>query len=688
MKERRLKHIFVFCSAILLLLMLYLSKDAGISCDEVLHYQHSVAVYNYFASHGEDISALNTAATHLKYYGQSYDNLVTILTNWFGIDDIYGFRHIMSTLAGWLAIFVTAMFAIWLADYRAGIIVLILFAVSPTFMGHAQNNLKDIPFALGYIAGVYYTLKILFCGRRISIGNALLLTLSMAFCISIRAGGLILICYLFFFFVLYYFVRYIKDRAIDFPEIGRKIIWIIILTVIAFFASIILWPFALQNPVKNVFESYQVMAHFPATFRQIFEGKVEWSDYMPWYYLVKSMAITIPLTVLFGLLVFTVFARRILLSDKGLQYGFLVFTLLFPVVFVIIEDSNLYSSWRQFLFLYPGLVLLAAIGLTQILNLHINKYLKGIIFAFIILLAVHPVRYMVSNHPYFYLYYNQFVGGLKGAYGNYETDYYYVSQTEASEWLIDYLEEKGITDSVKVRATYSVNWQFRKYPWIRTSYFRFEERSQYDWDYAIVTNRYIHPDHLKNNIWPPQNTIHVVYADNVPVCAVLERRSKNDYYGYKALTSGRFKEAITYFKEAILTDDKDELIFYNFAVALYNDGKPEMADSVLKKGLEVNPDCEPILMYLGNIASVRDNADEAIMYYEKLIEINRKYFEAYVELSKLLVEKDIRKARTVLRTCLTINPHYIPAIKALADTYRKSSPEIAKKYDELAGTIK
>ena len=55
----------------------------ALSCDEVLHYNHSVSVYNYFASHGEDQSALNTPVTNLKYYGQSYDNIVTILIKWF-----------------------------------------------------------------------------------------------------------------------------------------------------------------------------------------------------------------------------------------------------------------------------------------------------------------------------------------------------------------------------------------------------------------------------------------------------------------------------------------------------------------------------------------------------------------------------------------------------------------------------
>jgi len=46
------------------------------------------------------------------------------------------------------------------------------------------------------------------------------------------------------------------------------------------------------------------------------------------------------------------------------------------------------------------------------------------------------------------------------------------------------------------------------------------------------------------------------------------------------------------------------------------------------------------------------------------------------------------KARDLLRTCLVMSPGYKPAITALADTYRKTNPDIAKKYDELANTIR
>jgi tetratricopeptide (TPR) repeat protein len=434
-------------------------------------------------------------------------------------------------------------------------------------------------------------------------------------------------------------------------------------------------------------ESYKVMAHYPSTFRQIFEGRVEWSDFMPWYYIPKLMLITIPVVVTLGLILFFVLIQVRNKPERALQYGFVFFTILFPLFFVIYEKSNVYSSWRQFLFLYPAIVLFSAIGFSTLHRSLRNIYFKWSLILVMVVLALHPLKFMLKNPSFYYLYYNQLVGGLKGAYTNYETDYYYISQTPASEWLIDYLRDKSPGKKVKVKATYSVKWQFRKNPEIETSYFRFEERSISDWDYAIVVNRYISPFKLRSKTFPPSNAIHTVYADGVPVCAVLERKSKDDYAGYLALNEGRSEDAVRHFEKVVMIDDTDEMIFYNFGAALYNIGQYQKADSVLKRGLEVNPDFEPILMYLGNIARAQNKEDDAIKYYNRVIEADRKYYEAYVGVAELLTEKDVADARKLLKTCLDMNPRFKPAIRALAETYRVSDPDIARKYDELADSI-
>ena len=208
-----------------------------------------------------------------------------------------------------------------------------------------------------------------------------------------------------------------------------------------------------------------------------------------------------------------------------------------------------------------------------------------------------------------------------------------------------------------------------------------------DWDYAIVVNRYISPFQLKNKLWPPDNAIHIIYADKVPICAVLKRKSKDDLNGYNAMKEGRTADAIKYFKTALQADDRDEMIYYNYTTALYTGGLNQKADSMLKKSLEIRPDFELALMYLGNIARSQNKTDEAIGYYERVIKADRKYFEAYVGLAELLEGRDLRKARDLLRTCLEMNPAYKEAVVALADSYRNTDPAVAKKYDEMANSL-
>jgi len=688
MKDRFLKIVFFVLSFLILTILVLVSRDAGISGDEDLHLKQSEMVYNYFATWGEDESALNTPKTHLKYYGQSLDNLTTIFTHWFHIEDIYGFRHAICSVTGWLTIFITALFAVYIAGYGAGIYTLLLFIVSPVFIGHSLNNLKDIPFALAYISSIYFIIKFFSTIEKPQWKIAVFLTVSIAFAVSIRAGGLLLVCYLWFYLILFNGIEYFKNKRFDAKHIRKQLFWVFGISVTAYLLGLILWPYALQNPILNPWKSYQVMANFPTTLRQIFEGQSYWSDFLPWYYLPKYMVITIPVIVLPGVILFFLFSSQLFRSKQALYLSFVLFSIIFPIVFVILRKSNLYGSWRHFLFIYPCIILVSAIGFTKLFRYFKNKYYKWIFVAVIVLLGIHPLKFMIQNHPFYYLYYNQFVGGLRGAYGNYETDYYYHSVRKGSEWLVNYLETKKSFHPLKVGANFSIHWFFMNQKNINTFYFPYDERSRYDWDYAIVVNSYIHPDQLKNKTWPPKNTIHVVYADSVPICAVLERRSKADFDGIIKLESGQVSDAIPYLEEGLKADPQNEYLWYKYAWALYKSDRKEEAESALKSGLNILPDDELILQFLGDIAIEKGNSQMASMYYENAILANSKFLRPYVKLANLYTKSDCKKARSVLMRCLRLDSKYKPAIFALADTYRSSDPGKARKYDQLANSIK
>ena len=688
MREGKLKLIFWISALIMLVAMLIISRDAGISGDEEVHYKQSEMVYDYLSSFGTDKSALDTPKTNLKYYGQAYDNLTTILIHWFQIDDIYSFRHLAASFSGWLTILVTALFAAWIAGYGAAILVLLLFAVSPNFLGHAQNNLKDIPFALAYISSIFYSLKLVFTDEKPTRKTIVLLTLSMAFSFGIRAGGILVFFYLGLFFFLKVFLNWKSKRSFDLEFLKKRLLLIAAISLAAYLTGLITWPFGLENPLVHPWKSFQIMNHYPITVRQIFEGKFEWSDYLPWYYLPKYMVLTIPVLILAGIPAFFLNLKKNYTPKQQHLLILVGFTILFPLVFVLLKQSNLYGSWRHFLFLYPGIVLISALGIHALFRRFKQTNFRRGIVLLILILSFHPLKFMAANHPYYYLYYNQFTGGLKGAYGNYETDYYYHSMREGAEWLQEYLKNKPDTSELIVGGNFPSHWFFRNEKRLKFVYFTWQNRSKYDWDYAIVANSYIPPFQLKNKIWPPENAIHTIFADGIPVCAVIERVTKDDLRGFEALEKGDYIKSALLFRDALENDSQNELICYSFAESLLAEGENTEAEQWIQKSLELNPDFDKALVLYGDLAIKQKNENIAVKYYQKAIAANRKYFPAYTKLAKVYEKTDTLRARQVLKECLKINSRYKPALQILAGTYRETDPATAGKYDEIIKRIK
>jgi len=688
MAEKNLKIVFYVLATILLAAMLLISRDAGISGDEEVHYKQSEMVYKYFSTFGKDQTSLDTPKTHLQYYGQAFDNLVTALIHWFGIEDIYTFRHLMCSISGWLTILVTALFAAWLAGYGAAILVLLLFTISPGFLGHAQNNLKDIPFALAYISSVYYSLKLVFSEGKVNRRTIVLLILSIAFSIGIRIGGILVVFYLGLFMFLKTVLDSLENKMLNRELLQRQLILFFIVSVSGYLLGLIAWPYALQNPLLNPLKSFQVMTRFPTTVRQIFEGQFDWSDFHPWYYLPKYMAITIPVVVFSGIAAFFLNTRKNYTPNQQIQLLLVGFTILFPVVFVILKESNLYGSWRHFLFVYPGIVLISALGIYAFLIRFRQQFVRIPAILLLALLMLHPLRFMASNHPYYYLYYNQLVGGLKGAYGNYETDYYYHTMREGAEWLQEYLKSKPKTGETIVAGNFPSQWYFRNDKDIKFIYFSYPNRSEYNWDYMIVANSYFSPFQLKNKRWPPANAIHTIYADGVPVCAVLERLTKDDRAGIQALEKGDYINSALLFRNALELDPQNELICYKFAEALLGSGQTQQAEEMLLKCLEMNPDYEKALTLSGDLALKHGDAEKAECYYQKTILANRKYLSVYPKLAGIYGDTNAPKARKVLRDCLKIDPKYKSALRAMAETYRETDPAKAKKIEEQIEQLK
>jgi hypothetical protein len=107
-----------------------------------------------------------------------------------------------------------------------------------------------------------------------------------------------------------------------------------------------------------------------------------------------------------------------------------------PLIGIVLIKPNLalFDAWRHILFLVGPLIILSSIGLYAF----IQSKKKYVVIIAIFLCAINigiTINTMVKLHPYEYIYFNSLVGGLKGAYRNYETDYWGASFKEATEWI-------------------------------------------------------------------------------------------------------------------------------------------------------------------------------------------------------------------------------------------------------------
>ena len=636
------RNIFYFILLVTIPIYFYLSSKVGISSDEYLHYQQSEKVVDYYSSLGENKAAVEKTLTHLNYYGQFCDNLVTAVARIFEIKDVYKLRHLASIFSGWLILLLSGLFSVKLRRYRTGTIVIVMLFLSPMFLGHSLNNLKDIPFALGYVWFFYSMYKYLNDLPKPTLKNSILLGLSIAFTISIRIGGVILFCYLFFFASIWMYNALI-NKQISRSDIFNNFLRLMVVSVLSYFLGLLFWPYANENILINPIKSFLVMGRFPDIIKEIFEGKQYWSDSMPWYFIPKSMLITIPLGVLLGFLCFFIPEKKGEWKQDKLFYLFMVLGIVIPIAFVILQKSNVYTGWRQLIFIYPLFVILSATGIDKLLNRIRIRSMKWAFIAIVFLLFVSPIRHISANSSIIYPYFNEFVGGTNGAYGKYEIEYYGISLREASEKINPVLKEKyirtGQKSIVASNFPHIINYFRDCEDYVQIKSVKYYKRGNTDWDYAVFGNRHIHPEQLQKNLWPPKNSIIKIDLAGNPACVVLERLTRKDYLGYKELRSENYNNAISFLKEAIAIDPDTESNYLNLAKAYFRNNQMSDALKVLNSCNNLYPGYDEAQDIVAEIYIQQKEYDKAISLLKKNISGNPKYVPSYYKL---------------INTCITI----------------------------------
>lgn len=203
---------------------------------------------------------------------------------------------------------------------------------------------------------------------------------------------------------------------------------------IALAIMFITWPYLWWEPAVRFLVTLRVMLNFPWPGQTLFNGAYYPPDALPNGYLpmLWGIQLTEPLLVLalLGLGAYAVWGvRRRLERDLGVLIGL---WMLLPFAAAVAVSPSLYDNARQLFFILPPLFLLGGLGLQVIFQRVTRPWARALVLA----MAMMPgLLGIIQLHPYQYIYYNSLVGGVKGAQGRFELDYWGASFRAAANYL-------------------------------------------------------------------------------------------------------------------------------------------------------------------------------------------------------------------------------------------------------------
>lgn len=640
------KHLFFLISALLFVLMMAISNDYGVTNDEPIHQVHGKVLLDYFKGNSNTAAlspidstgkiiltfeAEEDSLIHgMNFFGGSFDLAINFLKQYFPNVGIYEFRHRLTAILGFTLFLFSGLIVSRLLNWKSAIFALLLTALSPQLFGHAFNNPKDIPFATLYIIALYLIIRIIQCLPKFSIKNASLLAAVIALSIDIRVSGLLLITYLFAGLFFAWLSEFKKEQKYStWLLFGLKLFaYGLGISLVSYFASLILWPYAHTNflaPIDilvrvsnfsgfNAFELYNYQWH-NAT-------EIPSSYPIVWIYYASPLLISAG-TYLSLLLFIKKFNPTIPKSIIALLW----LSLAFPIFFIIYKHSNIYNGIRHLLFIFPLLSILTSLTLYQVYT-----HLKSSKFYYVFILAIvlgiaDPLIFMVKNHPYQSMYFSRVEGGTRAAFKRFELDYWGLSTKKAVSWIAE--NSKNRTKDKPVIIYYNFNE-----PKILTYYtdqykniFFATNSSNIPWDYEIIfpTQAKFDANILIN--WPPKGTVHQIYVDSAPMCAIVKN------IGQVSSNSSSL--------ESELSQNLTENQCIELSLKFYQKGDFVNCVWACNKTLKLNPNNFYAYNNMGSALNEMKMFDAAVQNLKIALRINPTFTNAINNLA--LSEKELKK---------------------------------------------
>ncbi len=338
-------------------------------------------------------------------------------------DSAYNLPMVM---IGSLGVGVMYLFMSELFTPFVGLFSSLFLSLLPVYFGYTHNNMKDIPNAVLFAFTIYFFWRLVkYKKTKDLIISSLFFAVSFNF--KINSIFIPLICFLWYIFVHHRGVLNIfKNKSSLFFLIAP------------IFALIIWWPFW-KDPLGKLLMMPAYFTKNTIYIPVLYFGKIIYSGVnIPLSYPYAYLAVTTPLPILFFFFMGIIESGYVLFTNSKFKNGIILLLLWFfvPLSRYLSPQMGAIDGVRHFLEVVLPLCALASFGLYSAFT-KIFKTLRYEIIKYMICLTIIflLIRNLVVYHPYQTSYYNSLIGGLKGAVGQFDIDFWGTPQKEAVLWL-------------------------------------------------------------------------------------------------------------------------------------------------------------------------------------------------------------------------------------------------------------
>ncbi|MGO8951145.1 MAG: hypothetical protein ACLQUY_26525 [Ktedonobacterales bacterium] len=505
------------------------AHNYGVTLDEDLQERLGRHLLAWYGTLGRDTSFLTVfpADEHMPEHGGIFDTVVAAVQYILHVSNPNSntavlIRHTLNGLCGVAGLVGIALCGYELAGAWVAFVAALGLWLYPRYYGAIYSNPKDVPAAVTLIFVLWATLLLIRVwnqpqrARRVS----LLLGFFLGLAAAVRVTALIWFAVLTVLLAAWWLFngadvrRASKLRA----ELVKQGILVSIIGISSMLSMMALWPYIFIDPVAHLITAIEVMSHYPWNGLVLYQGTLFKPTQLPPSYVPVWLVIgSPPMLILLAVLGFSLFCTLSLHTRRiDPQVGTVVLAFVVPFAALIALHPVLYDGLRQFLFLIPPLILLAAWGLVKAVTALVGRreLVLRLAAAALILVTLTScavvIRDMAALSPYEYIYFSPIVGGLPGAAGKYDTDYWAACSKQSAEWLVQNYSHYTRSSAPTVSIIGSA-FQFLITPYLPSSFKIDDNHPDFFIAQAPVGN---------DQLFPTYPVIHTVSVEGVALCVI------------------------------------------------------------------------------------------------------------------------------------------------------------------------